>query len=277
MFPVLSFFSLRGKIMALNAAQIARRVGKLGSSDMGRLMSGDAAKIDRLWREKTGQELPEDLSDVWPVQLGTVTEPLNLNWYERRQRQAISRRGDVVEHYAYDWACCTLDGWIDEMQCPIECKHVGGREPWEVIEERYQPQMQWQMEVTGASQCALSVIMGTSEPVVEFIKRDVAYATELIDRGKLFIEHVRNNTPPVDMPAVPAPIDAKAVYDMTGKNEWAANARTWLDLRLSAEMCADAAKVLKALVPPDAKKCHGHDIQITRDRAGRLSLRELQE
>ena len=144
-----------------------------------RLMSGDAAKINSLWLEKTGQEMPEDLSDVWPVQLGTVTEQLNLDWYERRQRQAISRRGDVVEHYAYDWACCTLDGWIDDMQCPIECKHVGGREPWEVIEERYQPQLQWQMEVTGANQCALSVIMGVSEPIVEFIKRDIAYATQL--------------------------------------------------------------------------------------------------
>jgi hypothetical protein len=42
-------------------------------------------------------------------------------------------------------------------------------------------------------------------------------------------------------------------------------------------MCADAAKVLKSLVPPDARKAFGYDVQITRDRAGRLSLRELQE
>ena len=61
----------------------------------------------------------------------------------------------------------TLDGWIDVLECPIECKHDGGREPLEVIVERYQPQMQWQMECTGADQCALSVIMGASEPVVQ--------------------------------------------------------------------------------------------------------------
>ena len=261
----------------LNAAQIARRIGKLGSSDMNRLMSGDAAKINRLWLEKTGQEPPEDLEWEWAVQRGVATEPFNIRFFEHFQKMSVSRRGDVVEHYAYDWACCTLDGWIDELQCPLECKDVGGREPLEVIEARYQPQMQWQMEVTGASQCALSVTIGGVHPIVEFYKRDIAYATQMIDRGKLFIAHVRNRTPPVDLPAVPAPIDAKAIYDMTGKNEWAANARTWLDLRLSAEMCADAAKVLKSLVPADAKKCHGHDIQITRDRAGRLSLRELQE
>ena len=38
-----------------------------------------------------------------------------------------------------------------------------------------------------------------------------------------------------------------------------------------------SAKILKSLVPSDAKKCFGYDVQITRDRAGRLSLRELQE
>jgi len=156
----------------LNAAQIAQRMGKLGGSDMKPLMDGNAQAVHKLWLEKTGQAIPDDLDDVWPVQLGSATEPLNVRWFERRQRMRISRIGDVVEHYAYDWAVCTLDGWVDELQCPLECKHVGGREPIEVIIERYQPQMQWQCEVTGSNQVALSVIMGTSEPVVEFIKRD---------------------------------------------------------------------------------------------------------
>lgn len=261
----------------LTPAQIAARAGKLGSSDMGCLMRGDAQKIHDLWREKIGEKIPDDLSDVWAVQLGTVTEPLNLDWYEKRSRQPVTRRGDVITHYVHDWAICTLDGWIADLQCPIECKHVGGREPLEVIVERYQPQMQWQMEVTGASQCALSVIFGSNEPVVEFINRDAAYAKEMVKRGAMFMGHVQSRTPPVDLPAVPAPIDATKVYDMNSSNEWGHHASTWLELRLSAEMCADAAKTLKALVPPDAKKAFGHNVQITRDRAGRLSLRELQE
>lgn len=261
----------------LTPAQIAARAGKLGGSDMGCLMRGDAVKIHDLWLEKTGQKIPDDLSDIWPVQLGVATEPLNREWFERRQRMQISRVGDVVTHFAHDWACVTLDGWIDELQCPLECKHVGGREPLEVIIERYQPQMQWQCEVTGADQCALSVIMGVTEPIVEFIKRDAAYAREMVKRGAQFIQCVRNKMPPVELPAVPAPIDAKAVYDMAGNNVFGAHANTWLELRLSADMCADAAKILKSLCPPDAKKVHGYGVQITRDRAGRLSLREMQE
>jgi hypothetical protein len=135
--------------------------------------------------------------------------------------------------------------------------------------------MGWQMEITGASQCALSVIMGANEPIVEFIPRDDEYIAEMIARGEQFMAHVRNRTPPVVLDAVPAPIDASKVYDMTGHNSWAAAGSEWLSTKDAAASNKTAEKILKALVPEDAKKCHGHSIQITRDRAGRLSLREM--
>lgn len=262
----------------LNAAQIAARTGKLGSSDMGKLMGGNAQDIHNLWLEKTLQKIPDDLSDVWSVQLGNATEPLNLYWYERTHRQPVSRKGDIVTHFRYDWAICTLDGWIDELRCPIECKHTGGREPFDpVIIERYQPQCQWQMEVTGSEQVALSVIMGTAEPIVEFIQRDADYAGLMLERGAMFIKHVRHKTPPVELPAIPAPIDATAIVDMHGNNEFANQASIWLDLRDSAAAYDDAAKILKSMVPPDAKRCFGYGVQITRNRLGNLSLREMRE
>ena len=60
-------------------------------------MTGDAEKIDRLYREMIGEEIEEDLSHVWPVQLGEATEQLNLDWMER-ERLELSRRGEVVVH-----------------------------------------------------------------------------------------------------------------------------------------------------------------------------------
>jgi hypothetical protein len=85
---------------------------------------------------------------------------------------------------------------------------------------------------------------------------------------------VAKRIPPVALPEVAAPIDASKVYDMSGNNSWAAGANDWLVNKDAADKCKDAEKILKSLVPEDAKKCHGHDIQITRDRAGRLSLRK---
>lgn len=258
----------------LSDAQLAARAGKLTASRIACLMKGDAEAIMRLYRELIGEEVSEDLSHVWPVRLGEATEQLNLDWYEG-QGNPLTRRGEVVTHPKYDWAAATLDGWDETLGCPIETKHVGGREPLEVIIERYQPQMQWQMECTGATQCALSVIMGANPPIVEYIERDADYAAEMVRRGLQFMTCVNRRIEPVVLDAVAAPIDATKVYDMTGNNSWASHAVAWRENKSAAEICKDAEKTLKAIVPPDAKKCHGHDIQITRDRAGRLSLREV--
>jgi predicted phage-related endonuclease len=261
----------------LSTEQIKARRGKLTASRIACLMQGDAAKIMQLWLEMTDDPsfVAEDLSRVWPVRLGACTEILNLDWYQLKNNAAVTRRGEVVVHPQYPWAACTLDGWIEDLNCPIEAKHVGGREPLEVIIERYWPQMGWQMEVTGADQCALSVIMGANEPIIEFIPRDDEYIAEMIARGEQFMAHVRNRTPPVVLDAVPAPIDASRVYDMTGDNTWAAAGADWLLNKGAAEACKMCEKVLKARVPDDAKKCEGHGVRITRDRVGRLSLREM--
>lgn len=262
--------------MTLTPAQIAARTGKLTASRIACLMTGDAVAIMRLYREMIGEEVSEDLSHVWPVRLGEVTEQLQLDWYEM-QGAPVLRRGEVIVHARHTWAAATLDGWDGVLRCPIECKHVGGREPLEVIVERYQPQMQWQMECTGATQCALSVIMGANAPIVEYIERDAEYAAEMVRRGAQFIDCVKARRDPVALPPVAAPVDASKVYDMTGHNQWADAAVRWLENIAPAGVAKDAEKILKSLVPADAKKCTGYDVQITRDRAGRLSLRELSQ
>jgi len=262
----------------LNAAQIAARAGKIGGSDIGIIVGGDRVKIDKLWREKIGEKEPDDLSRKWPVYRGTHTEQMHLNWIEVEEQQSIVRRGDSVAHYRYDWAMCTLDGWIKELACPIEVKWTNGNEPFvPVILDRYAPQVQWIMEITGADQCAFSAVLGAAEPVMDYVQRDADYAGLLLERGHQFIQHVRNRTPPVDLPMVPLPVDATRVVDMAGNNEFAHQADIWLQLRDSAAAFDDAAKILKSLVPPDAKRCFGYGVTITRNRLGHLSLRELKE
>src|SRR4030095_15434829 len=115
--------------MALSFAQIAARTGKLTASRIACLMTGEAEKIDRLYREMIGEEVEEDLSQVWAVRLGGATEALNLEWFERKRGTPLSRVGEVIQHPWLPWAACTIDAWSDELQCPVECKHVGGREP----------------------------------------------------------------------------------------------------------------------------------------------------
>lgn len=258
----------------LTAAQLEARRGKLTASKVGCLMRSEADKIHRLWLEMTGQEQEEDLSRIWAVRLGQATEQLQLDWFEEKNQVPVTRRGEVVVHPRHDMFAATLDGWItDPPGCPLEAKHVGGREPLEVVIERYQPQLHWQMCCTNTTQCALSVIQGASEPIVEYIDIDHAYAGELMNRGLLFMHHVKSRTPPVILPPAPPPVSQWKDYDMSENGAWEMYAGIWTQTRGAAESCEEAAKILKSLVPADAKKAYGHGARISRNRAGNLSLR----
>lgn len=260
----------------LSPDQIKAREGKLTASRIAVLMTADAEGIMRLYREMIGEEVPEDLSAAWAVQLGAATEDLNLDWYSRKINHDVYRRGQVAVHPTVLWAAATLDGWDDVVRCPIECKHVGGREPLEIIIDRYQPQMQWQMFVTGAEHCALSVIMGANEPVVEYIDRDDDYIVEMVRRGWKFMTCVAARLPPLILPPVPPPVphDDMIEVDMTADETWKKSAGVWLQTWQAAKSAKDAEKVLKDLVADNVRKAWGNGVRITRDKAGRLSLRE---
>jgi predicted phage-related endonuclease len=264
----------------LNPDQIKARDGRLTASRVACLMTGDAEKIMNLWRELVGDPafVPEDLSDVWAVQLGSHTEALNLDWYEKRTGKPLSRRGEVVVmSEPQEWAAATLDAWDDDLASPVECKHVGGFEKTSAILERYAPQAHWQMIVTGARKCVFSIIEGAREPVIEVVEYDEAYAAELRRRASDFMDCVRSLTPPVTLAPVAAPVKAEQTYDMTGNNSFASEAVTWITTRQSAKDNAVADKALKAMVPADAAKCFGHGITISRNKAGSLSIREQKD
>jgi hypothetical protein len=257
----------------LTEEQREKRRGRLTASRIGILVSGDADAVYSLWAQMRGQEPEDDLRDVWAVRLGEATEQLNLEWYERTFKRALSNHGTVVVHPREPWAA-TLDAWDAAVSCPIEAKHVGGREPLEKIINRYYPQCTWQMGMTGASQCALSVIMGADKPVVEFIPFDIPYANELKLRARQFMVHVIAGTEPVVRPPPPLPVIPIKDYDMSTSNEWCNHAVIWLENVVQARLAKDAEASLKALVPDDALSCTGAGVQIKRNRAGSLSLKQ---
>lgn len=262
----------------LSHEQIKARDGRLTASRVACLVTGDEQKIMDLWKEMIGDPtyVPEDLSDVWAVQLGAHTESLNLEWYERRVGYKLSRQGEVIVHPEHDWAACTLDAFDEKLNAPVEAKHVGGFEKIATVLERYAPQAHWQMLITATDKCIFTVIEGAREPIIEVANFDDAYAAELWRRAEQFMQCVWNLTPPVTLPPVAPPVKPVKTYDMTGNNAWASESVTWITTRKAAKDNADAHKALKEMVPADAIKCHGHGIAISRNRAGSLTLREME-
>src|SRR5437588_9226827 len=84
----------------------------IGGSDARVIMGEDEAALLRLWREKRGEEEPEDLSGNLIVQLGSATEELNRAWYERNSGEAVSQVQRHVRHPVNRWMGATLDGFV---------------------------------------------------------------------------------------------------------------------------------------------------------------------
>jgi putative phage-type endonuclease len=249
----------------------------LGSSEVACLMTGDAPKILQLYKEKIGEAEPENLDNVWAVQLGKATEGLNLDWYEKKVGYLL-QRGLYVKHKEHPWAAATLDGYDQELHCPVECKHCGGYELFEELIDRYQPQMQWQMFICDVQQCAFSVIQGAKEPVIEYVKRDDDYIAIMLERAMNFMECVMLREPPVELqeaPKVTPPVGELKDYDMEGDNEWAEHAGKFVETYEAAGINEDAKKALKKMFPEDAKNAHGHGVNVMRYRANRVHVRVI--
>lgn len=263
----------------LTVSQIEARAGKLTASRVACLMNGDRDAVLNLWKEMVGDTsyVEPDFSDNWAMQLGSATEPFHLDWIDRKHDLRLSKRG-VVELYndiPGHWAACTLDAWSDNNCCPVEAKHCGGFEKMDVIINRYAAQCHWAMLVTGTSRCILSVIMGAREPIIEHIPFDKDYAAELWRRAEAFMACVNSLTPPFPMPAVEPPVAPTAEIDMSSSNSWVAAAADWREHKIDAKKFDDAAKRLKELVPKDAKRVFGGNIEAKRDRGGKIKIGEL--
>jgi hypothetical protein len=262
--------------LGLGAAAIAERMSGIGGSDADVILSGDADKIMRLWREKRGEAEPESLSAVLPVMLGSWTEAFNRQWYEQASGLLVSRVGEACVCDSHSWRRCTLDGFVQVAGAVFEAKHVSAfAKPEEVI-ERYMPQLQHSMAVLKAERALLSVIFGNHKWEVYEIASDWLYQEELLIAEARFWDCVGSGEAPFPAPVPPAPKPV-GVREMCleGNNTWASAAADWLECRDAAKRHGAAAACLKGLVEDDVSRAFGHGIEVKRSKSGALTVKEL--
>lgn len=248
----------------------------IGGSDANVILGGSPEAVNRLWREKRGEQEPEDLSSRLPVMLGCWTEPFNRFWYERSTRQAVARVGEFVRSPVDEWRGCTLDGFVEAVPAVWEAKHTSAFfKPADVL-ARYMPQLQHNMAVTGAERALLSVIFGNGKWEVFDVAADWLYQDELLHAEGCFWECVQSGDPPAALPAPPAPkpVGVREIC-MQGNNSWAVAAADWLENYSAAKKHGTATAELKALLEDDVCRAFGHGIEAKRSKAGAVTIREL--
>ncbi len=247
----------------------------IGGSDARIIMGDNEATVLRLWREKRGEVEPEDLSANLVVQLGTVTEDLNRQWYQRNTGQAVTQAQRRVFHPVKRWMAATVDGMVEAIGAVFEAKFML---PWtfseEAAAEKHMAQLQHNMWVTGSRAAILSIITGGGKWVEMTIPADPVYQHLLLIAEKKFWRCVGTGEPPrlfgVEPP--PARIEAVRKVDMSGSNSWGEFAEVYCRTRMAFTEHEAAKSELKKLMPDDASEVTGHGIRAKRSKSGAVSF-----
>lgn len=267
--------------IGLSAEQHAVRRTGIGASDANIIMGGDPERICQLWREKRGEADPEDLSGVLPVVMGQWTEELNRRWFTMQTGRAVTDAGIRLVHRQYKFIACSLDGLTTTSAgkaAVFEAKHVN---PFyyalQDVAARYQPQMQHQMMVCGVDFAVLSVFVGNLKWESVEIEAEPFWQAEMLEREIAFWRAVETGEPLPEWTPVEPPQTGPATrsVDMSASNAWGSNAADWLASREHAAIAKAAEKELRALVESDVQRAFGHGVEIKRDKANRLMIREM--
>jgi predicted phage-related endonuclease len=268
--------------MSGNTSEFHRYIDRssfIGGSDARIIMGTDEATLVRLWWEKRGEIDPEDLSDNLIVQLGTATEDLNRQWYQRNTGRAVKSLQKRIQHPVIKWMAATLDGLVEPGGAVFEAKFML---PWnfseEAAAEKHVAQLQHNMWVTASRTAVLSIITGGGKWVEMTIPADPLYQHLLLTAERKFWRCVQNGEPPHLFGIEPPRprVEAIRTVDMSGSNAWAEVANLYR-LTRPATLDHDRAKTeLKALVPEDAEEAAGHGVRAKRSKSGAISFEVLE-
>jgi len=248
----------------------------IGGSDANIIFSGDSDKLAQLWLEKRGEAEPADLSNHFPVMLGCWTEPFNRQWFETLTGRKVTKAGEQRICRVHPWRRATLDGIIVATGTVFEAKHTNAFAKSDEVLERYMPQLQHNLAVTGYSQAVLSVIFGNHKFEIFEIAADWLYQIELLSAEERFWDCVLSGKEPVavEPPPPPRPIGTREVC-LEGNNAWASAAFDWLKHREAAKIHASACTSIKGLVEENVSRAFGHGIEAKRSKSGAITIREF--
>ncbi|MGJ4945173.1 YqaJ viral recombinase family protein [Bradyrhizobium sp. HKCCYLS1011] len=264
--------------LGMSAEARAARKTSIGGSDAKIIMSGDQMAIERLWAEKRGEIAPEDLSEVILINLGNLTEPLNADLFEKDSGWWVTNEQDKVFYEDWDKAHATLDGLVRETEdgpviSMVEFKFMF---PFgfsvESAIEKYYPQCQHNMMVTGLPRSYLCILTGAAAWHRVEIEADIFYQVKLLEAEKDFWRCVETGetpgTPVIEVPLV----ERVKVVDMNDNNEWGAQAAILLQTATANKKFDAAKKAIKKLMPKDAMQAAGKGVTIKLSKDGKMLI-----
>lgn len=272
-------FLRRTRHLGMSDEARAARMTSLGGSDARIIMSGDQMAIERLWREKRGEQEQEDMSEILLVQLGNVTERLNADWFEFQTGLAVTNEQDKVFYKDWDKAHATLDGLVrqtDEapVKAMVEFKFMFpfGFDKQKAY-DKYYPQCQHNMMVMDLPVSYLSIITGAGQWVMMEVVADIFYQAKMLQAEQDFWECVQTGRTP-GTPTIEVPLLEKVrTADMSADNAWCDLAQKMVETKTSVDEHEKAKKAIKKMMPGDAKIAKGKGVTLSYSSDGKMLVK----
>jgi len=171
-----------------------RREG-IGASDAPIIMGLSPYKTPfQLWEEKTGRHV--DTETPWAARMGNQKEPLVRAHYELLR--GVECPPLLCVHPSWPIFRASLDGYdkernvIIEIKCPGKAEHQGAKEGR--VPEKYYPQCQHQLMVTGADR--VDYVSHNVDFAIVEVYPDRDYISSYIQKACAFWDLVQKDQPP---------------------------------------------------------------------------------
>lgn len=265
-------------------------MGFIGGSDLYDIMNGN---WNKLWHIKTGREKPEDLSHIFQVQLGSLTEEFNLNWFMKThvylqenyivhtQKEFKKTISGVPYKGTVDAQLVTKDNKFTLKDTTIvECKHTTNNKTMKDMLSMYLPQIHLYMRLSDTDNAQLSVIFGNQYDSVE-VTFNEEYWKNVHTQVHQFWSHVENDVEPdtnyaqkIDWKSVQ--IDGLVARDANKENYFVRTAHNYIETYQRAKENEQYKKELISLMNDNEREVYCDALTIKRDKRGakRITIKE---
>jgi putative phage-type endonuclease len=171
-----------------------REAKTIGGSEIAVVMGLSRFKTPlRLWAEKTGRIVTEDISEREYIQLGTELEDFVARKFSKMTGLPVRRDTRTFRHAKYPYMVAHIDRRITGTDELLECKTCNAwkAKEWEGedIPQEYILQVMWYLGLLGMSKGYIAVLIGGQKFVHKEIQFDQELFDKMVEAAKTFIEY----------------------------------------------------------------------------------------
>ena len=189
--------------MAENPDIKIRKPDTIGGSEISIVMGLNRWKTPlRLWAEKTGKFVTEDIGDREYIQLGNELEDFVARKFMRVTGKKVRRDTKTFTHKTYPNMIAHIDRRVVGTDELLECKTCNAwkAHEWEgeEIPQEYILQVMWYLGVLEMSKGYIAVLIGGNHFVHKEIIFDAELFAKMLDSARHFVDfNVKQDQPPV--------------------------------------------------------------------------------